>query len=162
MNEIVNAAVNVTITVNGRVWHGALEPRLSLGDFLREILNLTGTHLGCEHGVCGACTVLVDDQPQRACLAIAVAMDGRQVTTVEGLNGPVSAALRSAFSEQHALQCGFCTPGMLISATDIITRRVCKTEAQIRHELAGNICRCTGYRGIVAAIANVAKQEAKL
>jgi carbon-monoxide dehydrogenase small subunit len=154
-------AVDVTITVNGRAWHGALEPRLSLGDFLREILNQTGTHLGCEHGVCGACTVLVDGQPQRACLAIAVGMDGREITTVEGLIGPVPAALRAAFSEQHALQCGFCTPGMLISATDMITRGVCNNEAQIRQELAGNICRCTGYRGIVAAIESVANQEVK-
>jgi carbon-monoxide dehydrogenase small subunit len=161
MSDPVDLAIDVSLVVNGHPWHGALEPRLSLADFLREVMSLTGTHLGCEHGVCGACTVLVDDQPQRACLTIAVAMDGRRITTVEGLDGPVADALRAAFSEQHALQCGFCTPGMLITAADMIRRGACTDEARIREELAGNLCRCTGYQGLVAAIQAVAKDEVR-
>jgi carbon-monoxide dehydrogenase small subunit len=161
MNDPAGLAIDVNLVVNGRPWHGALEPRLSLADFLREVLNLTGTHLGCEHGVCGACTVLVDNQPQRACLTIAVAMDGRRITTVEGLDGPVADALRAAFSQRHALQCGFCTPGMLITAIDMIRRGACVDEARIRQELAGNLCRCTGYQGLVAAIQAVAKDEVR-
>jgi aerobic carbon-monoxide dehydrogenase small subunit len=160
MSEAENALVEASMVINGEAWSGALEPRLSLADFLRERLSLTGTHLGCEHGVCGACTVLVDGQPQRACLSIAVAMKGRSITTVEGLSGRVPDALRAAFSEHHALQCGFCTPGMLVTATDIITRGACDSEARIRRELAGNLCRCTGYQGLVAAIEAVAKREA--
>jgi carbon-monoxide dehydrogenase small subunit len=142
----------VTLRVNGQTWSGLLEPRLSLADFLREVLTLTGTHLGCEHGVCGACTVLVDGAPQRACLALAATMDGREITTVEGLAGPAAEALRAAFSACHALQCGFCTPGMLITAADMIARGRCRDEAEIRNELAGNLCRCTGYQGLVQAI----------
>jgi carbon-monoxide dehydrogenase small subunit len=161
MTDSVGIAIDVSLVVNGRPWSGALEPRLSLADFLREVLSLTGTHLGCEHGVCGACTVLVDGQPQRACLSIAVSMDGRNITTVEGLEGPVTDALRAAFSERHALQCGFCTPGMLITATDMIRRGACGDEERIRHELAGNLCRCTGYQGLVAAIQAVANEEMK-
>ena len=161
MTDSVGVAMEVNLVVNGRRWSGALEPRLSLADFLRDVLNLTGTHLGCEHGVCGACTVLIDDQPQRACLSIAVGMDGRNITTVEGLDGPVTDALRAAFSERHALQCGFCTPGMLITATDMIRRGACGDEEHIRQELAGNLCRCTGYQGLVAAIQAVANEEAK-
>jgi aerobic carbon-monoxide dehydrogenase small subunit len=161
MSDPVDLAIDVSLVINGRAWRGALEPRLSLADFLREVLNLTGTHLGCEHGVCGACTVLVDGQPQRACLAIAVGMAGRRITTIEGLDGPVIGALRAAFSERHALQCGFCTPGMLITATDMIRRGACADEARIRQELAGNLCRCTGYQGLVAAIQAVANEEVK-
>jgi aerobic carbon-monoxide dehydrogenase small subunit len=158
MNDL---AVDVSFVVNGRPWSGSPQPRLSLADFLREVLNLTGTHLGCEHGVCGACTVLIDGQPQRACLSLAVGMDGREVTTVEGLEGPLIDALRAAFSERHALQCGFCTPGMLITATDMIRRGACTDEHRVRQELAGNLCRCTGYQGLVAAIQAVANEETK-
>jgi aerobic carbon-monoxide dehydrogenase small subunit len=158
---ILNETVDVTLVVNGDAWQGALQPRLSLADFLRDVLNLTGTHLGCEHGVCGACTVLVDDQPQRACLSLAVGMSGRHVTTVEGLSGEVVEALRAAFSEHHALQCGFCTPGMLVTASDMIARGVCGSEDRVRQELAGNICRCTGYQGLVTAIRAVAQRKAK-
>jgi aerobic carbon-monoxide dehydrogenase small subunit len=161
MNDTAGVAVDVSLVVNGRPWSGMLEPRLSLADFLREVLSLTGTHLGCEHGVCGACTVLIDGQPQRACLSLAVGMNGREVTTVEGLDGPLIDALRAAFSERHALQCGFCTPGMLITATDMIQRGACTDEQRIRQELAGNLCRCTGYQGLVAAIRAVANEEAK-
>jgi aerobic carbon-monoxide dehydrogenase small subunit len=161
MTDSVAQVIDVSLVVNGRPWSGALEPRLSLADFLREVLSLTGTHLGCEHGVCGACTVLIDGQPQRACLSIAVGMDGRNITTVEGLDGPVPDALRAAFSERHALQCGFCTPGMLITATDMIRRGACEDEERIRYELAGNLCRCTGYQGLVAAIQAVANEEVK-
>jgi carbon-monoxide dehydrogenase small subunit len=145
-------AIQVSLTVNGRAWSGRLEPRLSLADFLREVLTLTGTHLGCEHGVCGACTVLVDGTPQRACLTLAVGMEGRRITTVEGLEGPIADALRKAFSACHALQCGFCTPGMLVTAVDMIERGACQDEARIRDGLAGNLCRCTGYQGLVDAI----------
>jgi carbon-monoxide dehydrogenase small subunit len=161
MNDTAGVAVDASLVVNGRPWSGMLEPRISLADFLREVLNLTGTHLGCEHGVCGACTVLIDGQPQRACLSLAVGMNGREVTTVEGLDGPLIDALRAAFSERHALQCGFCTPGMLITATDMIQRGACADEQRIRQELAGNLCRCTGYQGLVAAIQAVANEEAK-
>jgi carbon-monoxide dehydrogenase small subunit len=161
MNDPVGLAVDVSLVVNGHSWSGTLEPRLSLADFLRDVLGLTGTHLGCEHGVCGACTVLIDDQPQRACLSIAVGMDGRNITTVEGLDGPLTESLRAAFSERHALQCGFCTPGMLITATDMIRRGACADEERIRQELAGNLCRCTGYQGLVAAIQAVANEEVK-
>jgi aerobic carbon-monoxide dehydrogenase small subunit len=158
MNEAETPGIETRIVVNGEAWKGTLEPRLSLADFLRETLNLTGTHLGCEHGVCGACTVLVDGQPQRACLTIAVATSGRQITSVEGLSGDVPNALRAAFSENHALQCGFCTAGMLITASDMIRRGACDSEQRIRRELAGNLCRCTGYQGLVAAIEAVAKK----
>ncbi|WP_454651211.1 (2Fe-2S)-binding protein [Bradyrhizobium liaoningense] len=159
MNKANDRLVEVELVVNDKTWNGSLEPRLSLADFLREKLGLTGTHLGCEHGVCGACTVLVDGEPERACLSIAVATNGRRVTTIEGLSGAIPEALKEAFSKHHALQCGFCTPGMLITATDIINRGACLDEEHIRRELAGNLCRCTGYQGLVAAIGAVAKRE---
>jgi carbon-monoxide dehydrogenase small subunit len=158
MTEVETPVVEVELVVNGKAYKETLEPRLSLADFLRDRLDLTGTHLGCEHGICGACTVLVDGEPQRACLSIAVALNGRSVTTVEGLNGVIPDALRAAFSKHHALQCGFCTPGMLATATDLITRQACHSEEQIRRELAGNLCRCTGYQGLVAAIQDVARE----
>jgi carbon-monoxide dehydrogenase small subunit len=132
-------------------------PRLSLADFLRERRNLTGTHLGCEHGVCGACTVLVDGAPARACLMLAVSCDERAVRTIEGFAGdPVMEALRRSFHQCHALQCGFCTPAMLITARDLILRQRTRSEREIRDGLAGNICRCTGYTNIVAGIAEAA------
>jgi carbon-monoxide dehydrogenase small subunit len=146
----------ITLTVNGERVAAQVEPRTHLGDFLREQLRLTGTHLGCEHGVCGACTVLLDGQPARSCIAFAVACDGLDVRTIEGFeDDPPMAALRAAFSREHGLQCGFCTPGMLIAARDIVLRVPDADERRIRVELSGNLCRCTGYLGIVKAVASV-------
>jgi carbon-monoxide dehydrogenase small subunit len=148
--------LNVHLHVNGRACERMVEPRTSLADHLREQLGLTGTHLGCEQGVCGACTVMVDGVPVRSCITLAAACDGRTVRTIEGWDGDATmAALREAFSAEHALQCGYCTPGMLATAHDIVTRLPDADEARIRHELAGNLCRCTGYRGIVRAIQRV-------
>ncbi|MCW2239386.1 (2Fe-2S)-binding protein [Azospirillum canadense] len=146
----------ITLTVNGKAVTAAVEPRTHLADFLRERQLLTGTHLGCEHGVCGACTILIDGEPARSCITLAVACDGHAVTTVEGLDGdPVAADLREAFSTEHGLQCGFCTPGMLVSARDVVLRRPTADDNQIRVEMSGNLCRCTGYVGIVNAIRRV-------
>ena len=131
--------------------------RLSLADLLRERHNLTATHLGCEHGVCGACTVLIDSEPARSCLMLAAACDEREVVSLEGLIAdPIIAALRDSFHRRHAVQCGFCTPGMLINARDLIRRGRARSEAEIRAGLAGNLCRCTGYTNIVSAIAEAA------
>jgi len=150
----------VSLTVNGRPARAEVEPRLSLADYLREHLRLTGTHLGCEHGVCGTCTVMLDGQPVRACLVFAVTCEGAQVRTIEGYDDDdVMAALRRAFREEHALQCGFCTPGMLITARDIVTRLSSDDERRIRVELSGNLCRCTGYMGIVAAVRRVVRER---
>ncbi|WGD30711.1 2Fe-2S iron-sulfur cluster-binding protein [Ancylobacter sp. WKF20] len=152
---------SLSIEVNGRPIDAEVEPRQSLADFLREELLLTGTHLGCEHGVCGACTVLVDGAPARSCIAFPVMLEGSKITTIEGLiDDPVMLELRAAFTREHALQCGFCTPGMLVMARDIVLRRPGLDEAAIRHELAGNLCRCTGYAGIVMAIQQVAAARA--
>lgn len=142
-----------TFSVNGQGVAADIEPRQSLADFLREERNLTGTHLGCEHGVCGACTVLVDGRPARSCITLAVAVEGKSVTTVEGYgDDPVMAALRGAFTECHAIQCGFCTPGMLATAYDIVKRLPGADRDRIKRELSGNLCRCTGYLQIVDAI----------
>ena len=147
---------DVNFTVNGRPVAARVEPRTSLADFLREHELLTGTHLGCEHGVCGACTILIDGAPARSCIAYAVACEGADIRTIEGLDeDPVTDELRTAFSAEHALQCGYCTPAMLISARDIVLRLPGADEPRIRRELAGNLCRCTGYLGIVRAIARV-------
>jgi carbon-monoxide dehydrogenase small subunit len=149
--------MQVSLTVNGQRRELLVEPRMHLADALREVLNLTGTHLGCEQGVCGACTVLVDGVPQRSCITYAVDCDDAVVTTIEGFDGdPTMAALREAFSVHHALQCGFCTPGMLVTARDVVLRLGEVSEARLRQELAGNICRCTGYVGIVDAVTAVA------
>src|SRR5689334_8833510 len=146
----------VTLTVNGKPLTAEIEQRTHLADFLREDRLLTGTHLGCEHGVCGACTLLIDGAPARSCIAFAVACDGSDVRTIEGLvDDPVIARLRAAFTTEHALQCGYCTPGMLVTARDIVQRLPDADEARIRLELAGNLCRCTGYAGIVRAIRRV-------
>lgn len=150
----------ISIQVNGRSYRREAEPRMHLGDFLRDDLRLTGTHLGCEHGVCGACTVLVDGQPTRSCITFAVACEGREVTTIEGYDDDaVMRLLRPAFTRHHALQCGFCTPGMLTTARDIVLRLPEADEAQVRLELSGNLCRCTGYQGIVDAILDVLQQQ---
>lgn len=146
----------IEFTVNGRRVSGACADRTHLGDYLRDTHRLTGTHLGCEHGVCGACTVLVDDKPVRSCITFAAACQGADIVTVEGYeDDTVMADLRAAFNRHHALQCGFCTPGMLATARDIVLRLPDADEATIRHELSGNLCRCTGYMGIVAAIRSV-------
>jgi aerobic-type carbon monoxide dehydrogenase small subunit (CoxS/CutS family) len=143
----------IKVTVNGVAYERAVEPRLLLSDFLRHTLGLTGTHVGCEHGVCGACTVLLDGDSVRACLLFAVQVDGAQVETVEGLGttGRLN-ALQEAFHAHHALQCGFCTPGMLITATDLMRKYPLASDDDIREGLSGNLCRCTGYEHIVRAI----------
>ena len=143
----------ITVNVNGALHTASVEPRLLLTDFLRQTLGLTGTHVGCEHGVCGACTVLVDGDSARACLMLAVQADGRAVETVESLGriGQLN-TLQEAFHEHHALQCGFCTPGMLMTATDLLRKYPLATDGDIRKGLSGNLCRCTGYEHIVKAI----------
>ncbi|WP_420418044.1 xanthine dehydrogenase family Fe-S subunit [Pacificispira sp.] len=152
---------SITLTVNGQPVSGSVEPRTHLADFLRGQMGLTGTHLGCEQGVCGACTILIDGQPGRSCIALAAACDGADIRTVEGFDDdPTMARLRKAFSERHGLQCGFCTPGMLVTARDIVNRLDTPDEARIRHALSGNICRCTGYQGIVEAISDVVAETA--
>jgi carbon-monoxide dehydrogenase small subunit len=142
------------LTVNGSPVDRDIDPRISLADFLRDELGLTGTHLGCEHGVCGACTVLVDGHSARSCLVLAAQATGCEVTTVEGLAGDERAdRLRERFAARHGLQCGFCTPGFLITALELLRDHPGElSEATVREELGGNLCRCTGYRGIVAAV----------
>jgi len=148
--------IPIALEVNGRRVQHEVAARTHLADFIREQVGLTGTHLGCEHGVCGACVVLLDGQPVRACITFAVACDGHAVTTIEGHDGdPVMARLRAAFTAHHALQCGYCTPGMLATARDIVLRLPEADEGRIRAELSGNLCRCTGYQGIVNAVASV-------
>lgn len=149
----------VTLLVNGKSIQKAVSDRTHLGDFLRDTVQLTGTHLGCEHGVCGACTVLLDGMPIRSCITYAVACEGRIITTIEGYAAdPVMSRLRAAFTAHHALQCGYCTPGMLATARDIVLRLPEADENRVRIELAGNLCRCTGYMGIVSAILAVLKE----
>ena len=151
----------VTLLVNGRAVTETVEPRTHLADFLRETCLLTGTHIGCEHGVCGACTVLLDDAPARSCIAFAAACEGADVRTIEGLeDDPIMQRLRAAFTAEHGLQCGYCTPGMLVTARDIVLRVPDADPARIRLELAGNLCRCTGYAGIVRAISRVLHEGA--
>jgi len=146
--------VNVELTVNGEKRVAEVEARLTLADFLRERCSLTGTHLGCEHGVCGACTVLLDGEPVRACLVFAVQAVGAEVTTIEGLSGPDGelSPVQSAFRECHGLQCGFCTPGFVVTATAFLRDNAAPTDDDIRVALSGNLCRCTGYQGIIAAV----------
>lgn len=147
---------SVELTVNTRAVHADIEPRTSLADLMRDTLDLTGTHLGCEHGVCGACTILVDSVPTRSCITYAVACDGADVTTIEGLDDDeIAGELRAAFTREHALQCGYCTPGMLVSARDLVKRLPDADEKQIRIGMSGNLCRCTGYVGIVRAVQSV-------
>ncbi len=156
----MNKTRDITVTVNGKSCQTAVEPRLLLADFLRQTLGLTGTHVGCEHGVCGACTVLLDGDSVRSCLMFAVQADGRSVETVESLGsiGRLN-ALQESFHEHHALQCGFCTPGMLITATDLIRKYPLATDDDIREGLSGNLCRCTGYEHIVKAIRAVVSKS---
>ncbi len=143
----------ITLELNGKRVVGAVEPRTHLADFIREQHNLTGTHLGCEHGVCGACTLMIDGMPARSCITYAVACDGASVTTIEGLDDDeIMRQLRDAFKRQHALQCGYCTPGILVSARDLVVRLAEPDERAIRVGMSGNLCRCTGYVGIVRAV----------
>jgi 2-furoyl-CoA dehydrogenase 2Fe-2S iron sulfur subunit len=149
--------IEVEVTVNGRLYREEAQPRLLLSDFLRHTIGLTGTHVGCEHGVCGACTIRLDGAAVRSCLLLAVQADGAEIETVEGLaaNGELH-PLQEAFREHHALQCGFCTAGILMGAADLIERETTPTREQIVDMLSGHLCRCTGYEPIVDAIAQVA------
>ncbi|HSS08817.1 MAG TPA: (2Fe-2S)-binding protein [Acidimicrobiales bacterium] len=144
----------VTMTVNGERHRAMVEPRKTLADFLREDCVLTGTHLGCEHGVCGACTVLLDGQAVRSCLIFAVQADGAEVTTIEGMAAPDGSLspVQEAFRAAHGLQCGFCTPGFVVSVTAFLAEHPEPTDAQIREGLSGNLCRCTDYQGIINAV----------
>jgi aerobic-type carbon monoxide dehydrogenase small subunit (CoxS/CutS family) len=143
----------IKVTVNDVLYDRSVESRLLLSDFLRHSLGLTGTHVGCEHGVCGACTVLLDGHSVRACLMLAVQADGARIETVESLGSPENLSpLQAAFREHHALQCGFCTPGMLMTCTDMLRKYPLESDDEIRHALSGNLCRWTGYSPIVAAV----------
>jgi len=151
--------VKVSLTVNGKKYEAEAEPRRLLSDFIREDLGLKGTHVGCEHGVCGACTILLDGRAARSCLLFAVQADGAEITTVEGLaEGGKLHPLQEAFIEHHGLQCGFCTPGILMSAVDFLAEYPNPTEEQIREGISGSLCRCTGYAGIVDAILAAARK----
>ena len=150
--------MRITVHVNGRPRSALVEPRLTLADFLRDVCHQTGTHLGCEHGVCGACTVMVDETAVRSCLMFAVQADGRQVTSIEGIGGPDGSLseVQQAFKDCHGLQCGFCTPGFVVSATAFLRDNPSPTDDQIREALSGNLCRCTGYQGILQAVRQAA------
>ena len=150
---------NITLTVNGKSYESPAPVRMTLADFLRGELDLTGTHVGCEHGVCGACTVLVNGNAVRSCLMLAVQADGADLMTVEGLaDGPELHPLQRAFQRNHALQCGFCTPGLLMTAYEFLKDTPTPTEQQVREGISGNICRCTGYAPIVQAILEVSRE----
>ena len=154
--------VTVHLRVNGVEYERIVEPRLLLSDFLRDTLGLTGTHVGCEHGICGACTVMLDGQTIRSCLIFAVQVDGAEVTTIEGLaEGGKLHPLQEAFWEHHGLQCGFCPPGMLFSALDLLRDNPQPTDREIREGIGGNICRCTGYHHIVEAVKAAAPHMAR-
>jgi aerobic carbon-monoxide dehydrogenase small subunit len=153
----------ISLTVNGKGYEHEVEVRLTLADFLRHSLGLTGTHLGCEHGVCGACTILLDGRTARSCLMLAVQAHEHEITTVEGLapNAEELSPLQEAFRDNHGLQCGFCTPGMLTTLTEFLRDNPDPTEAEVRVAISGNLCRCTGYQGIVAAALDAAKRLQK-
>jgi aerobic carbon-monoxide dehydrogenase small subunit len=152
------AKLTVSLTINGTAYRGEVEPRLLLADFIREVCHLTGTHVGCEHGVCGACTILMNGEPVRSCLTFAIQANGAALATVEGLAAPDGTLhpLQEAFREHHGLQCGFCTPGVLMTAIYLLRENPTPTEREIREGIAGSLCRCTGYEGIVRAIAAAA------
>jgi carbon-monoxide dehydrogenase small subunit len=154
------ATHSISLTVNGQRHEREVESRLSLADLLRHELDLTGTHVGCEHGVCGACTVLIDGRSARSCLTFAVQADGCEITTIEGLapaTGKLN-VLQQAFQDQHGLQCGFCTPGVLMTLTELLRDNPDPTESEVRDGLTGNLCRCTGYAGIVSAALEAARR----
>ena len=148
----------LSVTVNGTTYDEVVEVRLTLADFLRQQLALTGTHLGCEHGVCGACTVLVDGRSARSCLMLAVQVNGREITTIEGIapSDEELHPLQQAFGDNHGLQCGFCTPGMLTTMVEFLRDNPAPSERQVQEALSGNLCRCTGYQGVVAAVLDAA------
>jgi carbon-monoxide dehydrogenase small subunit len=149
----MNDLISISVTVNGTQYERTIEPRLLLSDFLRHDLGLTGTHVGCEHGVCGACTVLLDDEPVRSCLVFAVQANNHSVTTVEALGTPDHLhPIQQAFQDSHAVQCGFCTPGILMSLVPFLQENPDPTEREIREAISGNLCRCTGYQHIVDAV----------
>jgi carbon-monoxide dehydrogenase small subunit len=152
----------VRVRINGREYRGGVEPRKLLLDFIRDDLGLTGTHAGCEHGVCGACTVLWDDEPVRSCLLFAIQADGAEIKTIEGMAPSPGDLhpLQQAFSDVHALQCGFCTPGLLLSAEALLRENSAPSETEIREWISGNLCRCTGYQNIVSAIQLAASKMA--
>jgi len=152
----------ISVTVNGTLFEREVAVRLSLVDFLRETLRLTGTHVGCEHGICGACSVLLDGDPVRACLMFAVQADGHSITTVEGLCGQDGgmSVLQDSFCEAHGLQCGYCTPGMLVASHALLERNPAPSEQQVREAISGNLCRCTGYQQIVDAVMLAARRRA--
>jgi carbon-monoxide dehydrogenase small subunit len=156
--RVVDGETVVRLTVNGEERRGIAEPRLLLVDFLRHELGLTGTHVGCEQGVCGSCTVRMDGELVRSCTLFAVQAEGAAVETVEGLAGEELHPIQLAYHEQHGLQCGFCTPGLLIATLDLLERNPDPSEAEIREYLAGNVCRCTGYVGIVASVQEAARK----
>ena len=151
---------NITLSVNGKTYAEEVETRLTLADFLRHQLGLTGTHLGCEHGVCGACTILIDGRSARSCLMLAVQADGHEILTVEGIapNDKELHPLQEAFRDNHGLQCGFCTPGMLTTLIEFLRDNPNPTEKEVRIAISGNLCRCTGYQGIVNAALDAAKR----
>jgi carbon-monoxide dehydrogenase small subunit len=159
MNDDQSSARTVRLTVNGAKREARASVRTTLADFLRHTLRLTGTHVGCEHGVCGACTVLVDGRSMRSCLMLAVQADGREITTIEGIapSPDTLHPLQQAFSEHHGLQCGFCTPGMLTTLVELLRDNPQPSEAEVRSAISGNLCRCTGYQGIVDATLAAAK-----
>ena len=153
--------VSITVSVNGQSYTQLVEPRMLLSDFLRHELGLTGTHVGCEHGVCGACTILIDGRSARSCLTLAVQTDGADIQTVEGL-GTIEhlGRVQQAFRDHHGLQCGFCTPGFVMTITDMLLHHSLDTDDEIREALSGNICRCTGYEHIVNAVRELARERA--
>jgi carbon-monoxide dehydrogenase small subunit len=153
--------MGISCVVNGRSYEVTIPTRRLLSDFLRHDLGLTGTHVGCEQGVCGACTVLVDEQLRRSCLALAVQVDGSEVTTIEGLRGPNGELhpVMQAFMDEHGLQCGFCTPGFVMRVAKLLEERPHPTRGEIVEELAGNLCRCTGYQGIIRAVEAAARKR---
>jgi aerobic-type carbon monoxide dehydrogenase small subunit (CoxS/CutS family) len=156
---IMSQLMDVRLTVNGKVREGRCEPRTLLADFLRDTLDLTGTHVGCEHGICGACTILFNGEAARSCIMLAVQADGAEIVTIEGLaTGGTLHPLQQAFHEKHGLQCGFCTPGMLIAALDFLRTNPSPTEDEAREALSAVLCRCTGYQNIVAAVMAAAEQ----
>jgi len=152
---------NITINVNGTEHRATVEPRLLLVHFLREVLGLTGTHVGCETSLCGACTILLDGNAVKSCTVLAVQANGRKVTTVEGLAQGNLHPIQEGFWEEHGLQCGFCTPGMILCSHDLLARHAHPSDAEIREAINGNLCRCTGYQNIVAAVRNASKKMSK-
>ena len=155
--------VDISVTVNGATHSRSVEPRMLLSDFLRHELGLTGTHVGCEHGVCGACTILLDGRSARSCLTLAVQVDGLEIETVEGQGSREELGrIQTAFRDHHGLQCGFCTPGFIMTITDMLRHHPLETDDQIRDALSGNICRCTGYQHIVNAVRELAKERGPL